>query len=153
LTVNDAVTFQNTGVLTLGSAAYTFTNGVTALEPTISIAGNARFQAQGGSNLDFDAITIEDGFTLTLGGLVAAANDITYNTIDGVTAGAANLTINTLGTVSGGNVGDVVTPLGAVVVDAGEFVMTGTTMYAGSVDITTSGDITGTGTSIVTTGP
>src|SRR5690606_4930258 len=55
--------------------------------------------------------------------------------------------------VSGGNVGDVLTPLDAVVVDAGEFVMTGTTMYAGSVDITTSGDITGTGTSIVAAGP
>jgi hypothetical protein len=172
-TVDNAVTFNNTGTLTIGDAAadnMAFTAGVTATAPSSkSIAGTISAAGTGVINLGTSAttvtddatvggastgqitlaaVTVNDGKTLTLG--AGAATPITTGTVSGVAANAAsNLTINTTGAVSVGTVG---TDIGTIRVTQSGGTHFTSTVDAATVTLTnTTGDIAFNGTLTATT--
>jgi filamentous hemagglutinin family protein len=150
-TFNNAVTFLNTGALTLGNGAdtFTFTGGVTATAPsginlsgTVSAAGTGVLSlgdndtpltvtgtsTVGGAStgtITLGAATLADNATLTVG--AGAATPINLGAVAGTAGGtASNLTLNTTGAV---NVS------GAVGTDIGTLTITnsGGTTFAGDV--------------------
>jgi hypothetical protein len=159
-TITNAVTFKNTGNLTLGDAVgdtTAFTNGVTATAPSqVNIAGTISSGAGKGislgstvvtddatidgnaSTVGLSATTVNDGKTLTLGS--GDADAITVLSISG-TGGTSNVTFNSTDDVAvtgaiGGGIGTLkVTQSGGVTF--------GDTVGAATVTLTdTTGTIT-----------
>ncbi|MDD5097027.1 MAG: filamentous hemagglutinin N-terminal domain-containing protein [Candidatus Omnitrophica bacterium] len=155
--IANAVTFTNTGILTIGDAAgdtITFTAGVDATAPSaLNIAGTiaattgASAISLGDSNtavavtasaniggaatglIDMGDATLADGATLTLG--TGIANAINLDTVTGTAAGTtSNLTINTTGVVAvAENVG--ATDIGTITItNSGGIVFSGTVSAA-----------------------
>ncbi len=155
-TVTNAVTFNNTGTLTIGdgSDSTTFVAGVTATAPSsinvagtiaattgastitlgdantgVTITANASIGGTATGTIDLGDATINDGFTLTVG--TGIANAINLDAVSGVAANAAsNLTINTTGAV---------TVAEAVGTDIGTLTITnsGGTTFSSTVDAVT----------------
>ncbi|MDC7239549.1 MAG: hypothetical protein PQJ50_04230, partial [Spirochaetales bacterium] len=149
----NAVTFSNTGVLTLGNNngdTLSFTNGVTAVSPSsknvagtldaagtgvlnlggitpVNVTDNAVIGGTSTGDITLYNTTIADGVSLTLG--AGSGSDIFAATIDGSVNGTSDLTINSAGAVSiTGNVGSAI-DLGTItIVDSN-----GTT-FGGTVD-------------------
>ncbi len=155
MSITNAVTFPNSGTLTIGDGAgdsSTFTGGLIATDPSgKSIAGNIEAAGTGVINLGgaatsvtanallgdtstgqitLAAVTLADGVTLTLG--AGAATPITTGAIDNTTtANSSNLTINTTGAVSLGALG-ATQPMNVVTIT-----QSGGTAFTGSVDAAT----------------
>jgi hypothetical protein len=136
-TISNAVTFSNTGTLTLGASGMTttFTGGVTATAPSIvSVGGTISTGGVAGQD-----ITLGDGDTpvvLTADTVLSAgAGNITLGGTVNADAAANNrtLTLNSTGTtILGGAVGGTQS-LGSLTTDAG-----GTTQFNGGVVTTTA---------------
>lgn len=152
-TITDALTFLNTGALTLGNGAdtFTFTGGVVATAPSaINISGNVQVagiglitlgdndtplnvtgtSTVGGTSIGailLGPATLADNTTLTVG--AGAATPIDLATVSGTAGGpASNLTLNTTAPV---NVS------GTVGTDIGTLTITnsGGTTFAGNVSV------------------
>jgi hypothetical protein len=150
-TITNAVTFSNTGTLTLGDGSgdsLAFTGGVTATAPssrsiagtisaagtgvinfgTVSVTADATVGGASTGQITLGNATLADGATLTVG--AGAATPISLAAVSGTASGAAsNLTVNTTGTVTvSGNIG---TDLGVLTVtNSGGITFTGTVSVA-----------------------
>ncbi len=129
-TIQNAITFNNTGNLNLGNGSDTinFVNGLNTDNPSlvningtiqsegtsvislgdsntaVKILGNSIIGGTSTGNIDISAVTLSDGATLTLG--TGINNDIAVDSITGTASGAvSNLGINSIGNVSIGNIG------------------------------------------------
>jgi filamentous hemagglutinin family protein len=178
-TITNAVTFSNTGAVTLGNGAgdnLAFTGGVTATAPSSkSIAGTVSAAGTGVINLGTTGVnvtanstvggtstgqitlgnaTLSDGVTLTAG--AGAATPITTGTISGTGGGtASNVTFNTTGAISAGT---IATDIGAVTITNASNATLGAvttsgafTQSAGSGTTTFGGTVTAGGNVNVTT--
>ncbi|MCA1799658.1 MAG: hypothetical protein LC632_09455, partial [Xanthomonadaceae bacterium] len=103
-TLSEPTIFGAISSVSIG-ANFMFEAGVTATAPPVTITNNVRIQAFDTFNIALGAITINNGFTLTLGSAGAVDNDITTGTVNGQAGGFSNLSINTLGSVALGAVG------------------------------------------------
>ncbi len=143
-TVTNAVSFGNSGALTLGDGvgddSFTFSGGLTATAPTsVAVGGSVAAADNNGISIgDGDTsvsitadstvgdantgavtlgdLTIADGATLTVGGGSGVGNNLTIGTVTGANDGgaASNLAIDTVGAVT--SVGAIGTNIGTVTV-------------------------------------
>ncbi|NCX38184.1 MAG: S-layer family protein, partial [Actinobacteria bacterium] len=174
-TITNAVTFSNTGSVTLGNGSDTiaFTGGVTATAPSsinlngtvtaagtgvitlgdsntgISVGGNSTVGGTSTGNITLGAATLADGVTLTVG--TGIANTLSLSSVSGTASGtSSNLTINTTGaaTISGA----VGTDIGTVTVTQSGGTTFSSTVDAATVTLTaTTGSITFNGALTATT--
>ena len=157
--ITNAVTFNNTGALTLGDAntdSSTFNGGITATAPsgvtlagTIETDGNAISIGDGDTAITLAANTIIDGDAnndqvtdgaITLGGTVDGASTLTLNSTNTTTISAA------IG--SGTDITSLITDSGGTTVISADITSTGNQTYNDNVSLTT--DITLTGGSQLT---
>jgi hypothetical protein len=152
--ITNAVTFNNTGALTLGDAntdSSTFTGGITATAPsgvtlagTIETDGNAISIGDGNTAITLAADTIIDGDAnndqvtdgaITLGGTVDGGSTLTLNSTNTTTISAA------IG--SGTTITSLTTDSGGTTVISADITSTGNQTYNDNVSLTTDITLTG----------
>jgi hypothetical protein len=152
--ITNAVTFNNTGALTLGDAntdSSTFTGGITATAPsgvtlagTIETDGNAISIGDGNTAITLAADTIIDGDAnndqvtdgaITLGGTVDGGSTLTLNSTNTTTISAA------IG--SGTDITSLTTDSGGTTVISADITSTGNQTYNDNVSLTTDITLTG----------